>query len=437
MSDDRPRPAAPDAGPAATGRLRPHTAPLDHVDPDAPLDDLAALDGVIGDARVVAIGENSHFITEFGKLRERLLRHLVERRGFTLLTFEYGFSEGVPLDAWVHGEGGATDLAAATAARLPMGLDPLLHRLRRHNAAAEHPVAFGGVDVPEAGGSLRPALDPVAAYLRDVDPEALPLVDTALRVAASFSGRSQASAAPRWERTPAAEQDALSAVLSRLLLRLRAVEPLYVERGGRAAFDLALRRVEGAVATEYTFRAMAGLFAGTGMTADTSARDRYMADSLLWHLRRRPPGTRAVVMAHNAHIQRTPVSFDGQLTGLPMGLFLDEALGADYAPLALTGIGGRTAEMVRVETAEFGFVVEDTELGAPEAGSVEAELAGAGGNARPVLADLRAARRAGLAPEQVPDRLRMQAGYLHTPVAEAFDGVLAVPATTVLPDLDL
>ncbi|MEV4460571.1 hypothetical protein [Microbispora sp. NPDC049633] len=80
--------------------LRSQAAPLTHLDAEAPLDDLEPLRGVIGDARVVAIGENSHFITEFALMRQRILRFLVERCGFTVLAFEYGFSESFPLDAW-------------------------------------------------------------------------------------------------------------------------------------------------------------------------------------------------------------------------------------------------------------------------------------------------------------------------------------------------
>lgn len=53
-----------------------HATPLTHLDPEAPLDDLEPLRELIGAARVVAIGENSHFITEFSLLRQRILRFL-------------------------------------------------------------------------------------------------------------------------------------------------------------------------------------------------------------------------------------------------------------------------------------------------------------------------------------------------------------------------
>ncbi|WP_258081397.1 hypothetical protein [Nocardia nova] len=54
--------------------LRGHAVPLTHLDPDGPLDDLEPLREIIGPARVVAIGENSHFVTEFQRMRRPGLR---------------------------------------------------------------------------------------------------------------------------------------------------------------------------------------------------------------------------------------------------------------------------------------------------------------------------------------------------------------------------
>ncbi|MGI5203947.1 erythromycin esterase family protein [Spirillospora sp. CA-108201] len=402
-----------------------HAVPLAHLDRDAPLDDLEPLRDVVGDARVVAIGENSHFITEFSLMRQRILRFLVERCGFGVLAFEYGFSEGFPLDAWAQGKGADEDLSALLAAAIPVGVDEPLRWMRRRNATRETPVRFAGIDIPAAGGSLLPALAPVADYLRQVDPEIVPAVQEAVRIAGTFAGPSAAAAAPAWTRLDAAEQDALSAILMRLLIRFRAVAPLYLSRGGRHGYDVALRRLEAACHADYGFRAMAGLYAGNGLTADTSARDVYMAGSVQWHLEHCEPGTRIVLAAHNAHIQKTPVSFNGHLTGLPMGQHLHDALGDDYVALALTSVTGHTADMRPDEEARFGFTVHATALQPPEQGSIEAAFADAG--LGPSITDLRQARAQGPG----PDRIRIQSAYVETPVLDAFDAVITTPASTV------
>ncbi|MEV4381110.1 erythromycin esterase family protein [Streptosporangium sp. NPDC049644] len=408
--------------------LRGHAVPLVHLDPEAPLDDLEPLRDLVGDARVVAVGENSHFITEFSVMRQRILRFLVERCGFTVLAFEYGFSEGFPLDAWARGEGTDGELAARLDAAIPVGVDEPLRWMRRYNASAAEPVRFAGIDIPAAGGSLLPALAPVADYLRQVDPETLPMIQRAMRIAESFAGASAASAAPAWTRLAAAEQDALRAILTRLLIRFRAVELLYLSRGDQHGYDIARRRLEAACTADYGFRAMAGLYAGSGLTADTSARDVYMAGSVLWHLERSGPEARIVLAAHNAHIQKTPISFDGHLTGLPMGQHLHNSLGDDYVALALTSPAGHTADMRPDENARFGFAIDNTVLQPPEPGSIEAAFAEAGLGLS--IADLRQAHET-----TGPDRIRIQSAYVHTPVLEAFDGILNTPTSTVA-DID-
>ncbi|WP_344945911.1 erythromycin esterase family protein [Actinomadura miaoliensis] len=352
----------------------------------------------------------------------------MERCGFSVLAFEYGFSEGFPLDAWAQGEGTDDDLSAHLAATIPVGVAEPLRWIRRHNRTATQPVRFAGIDIPAAGGSLLPALAPVADYLRQIDPETLPAVQEAMRIAESFAGGSGAVAAPAWARLDATEQDALSATLTRLLIRFRSVEPLYVSRGDQHSYDIALRRLEGACHADYSFRAMAALFAGSGLTADTSARDVYMAGSVLWHLERFEPGTRIVLAAHNAHIQKSPIAFNGHLTGFPMGQYLHSALGDEYFALGLTSITGHTAEMRRDEETPFGFTIDDTTLGPPEPGSVEAAFADA--DLGLGIADLRRARRE--TPGGVgPDRIRMQSTYLHTPVLDSFDGILNTPLSTI------
>ncbi|MYW21152.1 erythromycin esterase family protein [Streptomyces sp. SID2955] len=417
--------------PAVTGRtpfthwLRDHATPLSHLDPAGPLDDLEPLRGILDGARVVALGEHSHFIGEFAALRQRILRFLVERCGFTVLAFEYGYCEAIPVDAWVKGQGADDDLDTLLATAVPIGLREPVRYVRRHNRTAAEPVSFAGIDVPAAGGSLLPALAPVADYLRRIDPEALPALQRASTIAASFAGDSAAVAAPAWARLAATDQDTLSALLARLLIRFRALKPLYLSRGDRHGYDTALRCLEAACHGDYTFRAMAALFAGDGLSADTSARDLYMAESLLWHLDRLEPTARVVLMAHNAHIQKTPISFDGRLTGLPMGQHLHDALGDSYFALGLTSVTGDTAEMRRAEGAPFGFTVHDVPLEPPAPGSVEAAFADSG--LELAVADLRQVRAEGFSG---PDRVRMQSVYLHTPVIDAFDGILSTLVST-------
>lgn len=404
----------PDSSDPFAAWLRAHGNVLTHLDPDAPLDDLEPLRTMLDGARVVALGENAHFIAEFACLRERLLRFLVQRLGFTVLAFEFGFSEGVDVDTWCRGGPGSLDEASTVT--VPAGMAEPAHWLRAHNRAAPRPVGFAGVDIPAAGGSLLPALAPVATYLGEVDEETVPLAERAITLAKES-----------WDGKPDThERHELTALLTRLSIRLRSAAPLYVERSGKAPYELALRRVEAACQADYHVRAMGELYAGTAAVADTSARELFMAESVRWHLERADPNARMVLVAHNAHIQKMPISYSGRLTSFPMGQRLHDVLGEEYFALGLTSIGGNTARMRLDERAATGYVVDEAELDTPQAGSVEAGFAAA--RVEFGLAELRKT------PTASPDRLRMQGDYLHTPVLDAFDGMLTVPRSSLVPD---
>ena len=160
----------------------------------APWDDLPLLDDIVGDARVVAVGEGCHFVAEFGEARRRLIAHLAERRGFTVVAFEFGFAEGLTLDERLDGPdpAGLVGLAGTTNA----GLDPTMARWLFEQRRSSNPLGFLGLDIPVAGGSLRPALEPLAAYLARVDPDVVAWADRALDIADGFSGTSFAVSAP-------------------------------------------------------------------------------------------------------------------------------------------------------------------------------------------------------------------------------------------------
>ncbi|MEV7466812.1 erythromycin esterase family protein [Streptomyces kronopolitis] len=411
--------------------FRGHAAPLTTLDPHRPVDDLEPLREIVGSARVVAVGEGAHFVEEFTRARQRVVRFLAERCGFTVLALEFGFSEAFPLDRWLQGEGDDAGLAEVNPAAVTWGAGDLMRWLRHHNRTSGHPLRFAGIDVPEAGGQLRPALDPVAGYLREVDPDALPVLEAALEISDRFlhGVASGAAAAPRYARLDPAEQDALTAALARLLLRMRGAEPLYVARGGQSGFDIARRRMEAACHTDYMYQAMNALQSGRSSVADLSVREIYMAESVRWHLDRAEPGARVVLVAHNAHIQKTAQEPDGPVIALPMGRHLHRMLGEDYRAVAVTHTADHVPEMYPDDSTAAGFTLAEARLGPPEPGGVEAALIDAGLGDGITLTDLRRSPRDA---QGVPllDRIRMQSSVQRVRIPAAFDAVLAVPSVT-------
>ncbi|MFJ9847291.1 erythromycin esterase family protein [Kitasatospora sp. NPDC101155] len=405
---------------------------------DAPLDELAALQHLIGDARVVALGENSHQIREFGLLRERILRFLVMECGFTVYAAEFGAASGRAVDAWVHGGDGDLDALLMPRAdgypgQSAEGRDTLKW-LRSHNASAPHSVRFAGLDIPAAGGSLVPALEPVAAYLADVDRGAERYARTALELAEPLSGGSGLASAYARRALAPEPQDRLSATLGRLLNRIMTMREIYTQHSGHRAYERALSDVWAAWRTDQMQRAMAELLNGAPDAADLAARDRYLADSLLELLDQSVPGTRIVLAAHNAHIQRTANPDGVPLPRVPMGHILAQELGTDYVSVALTSGGGRTVRNTPDPAHPAGMRQSATD--APEATPDSVEALFSAVTEAPALVDL-CALRAHARHHRLtePTRIRMDDGFLPVAALDAYDVVVNVPRTTLTADI--
>lgn len=301
-----------------------------------PLDDMSWLDEAIGDARVVALGESAHYNRETYLLRHKVLRHLVERHGFTAYAMETGFTEG---RSALTG-----DLSDVLANGLT-SLTGIWTEMREHLEWQRTTDArFYGIDLGGANASLVPGL------------AALPGVSDFLReTAAAFGAESVYSAPAALGRYTALEQstrDTLTAGIAELRARLaaeRAVDPAVVRSAHLvAALDLVIR----AMARGDQREAM-------------SVRDAAMADTVSWILERED---RILLAAHNGHLQRWPGVMPGVEAMTPLGLHLADRLGDDYLVIGATNGTGRTLH----HGPEFFTGQFFADLPAPESGSLDA-----------------------------------------------------------------
>ncbi|MDR7278366.1 erythromycin esterase family protein [Catenuloplanes atrovinosus] len=380
------------------------------VDPDAPLDDLEPLRGLIGGARVVGIGESAHYVREYQLLRHRLLRFLVERMGFTGYAQESGFSEGLALAAWVAGGAGEFPAGGLT---YRFGTAPETRRmfawLRAHGT-----VRYTGLDLPGDLASMLPALDGLARFAAAVaDAGTRDAVDSVRELAARWAGPHTMPAFAAYLALPAADRDALTVRLADLAARLDALRPLHVRAAGRDACETARHELRLAVLLDAQVRAQARAAAGATAELAVNARDTAMAETARMLLAR---GERLVIGAANSHLTRVPLPTAG--LELPtLGSHLAADLGDDLVVIALTTAAGRVPARRRSATAPEGVEVVPVDLEPPAEGSIEALLAADA----PVLADVRSLPA---------DRSRVLDTYQDLPVATAYDLVACLPTIT-------
>jgi len=99
-----------------TDWVRDRATSLTSGDPDSPLtaDERAAVDHIIGDAELVALGEATHGSGAIIQATERVLRFLIRERRADVVILETCFSATQTLDRYlVQGEGEAEEAVVA------------------------------------------------------------------------------------------------------------------------------------------------------------------------------------------------------------------------------------------------------------------------------------------------------------------------------------
>jgi erythromycin esterase-like protein len=286
-----------------TETLREAAYPLTGSAPD--YDPLMEL---VGDARLVLLGEASHGTHEFYRERARITQRLIEEHGFTVVAVEADWPDAYRVNRWVRGSGSDTVAAEALGdfERFPRWMwrnrDVLafISWLRDYNDAlpeGARKAGFYGVDLY----SLFRSIEAVIRYLDQVDPEAARRARYRYGCFDHFGEDSQAYGyAAEVGMSSGCENDAVQQLLD---LQRRAAE---LSRGdGRIPEDeffFAEQNARLVKNAEAYYRTMF-----RGRVSSWNLRDRHMAetlDALLVHFDREAGDgqTKAVVWEHNSHI---------------------------------------------------------------------------------------------------------------------------------------
>jgi erythromycin esterase-like protein len=151
----------------AVEALRRSAVQMRGVWPRLGFDDLRPLAAIIGDARVVGLGEAAHGAGELFTVKHRLIEYLVVELGFTGVAFEASYAGCQPIDEYVrHGRGVAAEALTGQGytAWDRDEVSALVEWLRLHNGGVPHDrkVAFYGLDSGYNAVGRRAVLDLVA-----------------------------------------------------------------------------------------------------------------------------------------------------------------------------------------------------------------------------------------------------------------------------------
>jgi erythromycin esterase-like protein len=319
--------------------LRPSAAPSSRRAPTAPelmaraaepFESLetATLDALlsrIGGARLVLIGEASHGTSEFYRMRARITRALLERKGFRFVAVEADWPDAAEIDAYVRHQ------PAERPHRKPFQRFPrwmwantdvmdFVQWLRAHNSGAgsadpTRMAAFYGIDLYSMHTSIEAVLD----YLDDVDPDAAAVA------------RQRYGCLTPWQNDPilygravltgafdACEEEVMAMLRDLLRKRLE-----YARRDGTRFAD-AIQNARLVASAEKYYRSMY-----RGSVSSWNLRDQHMFDTLIALLDLHGPGSRGVVWAHNSHLGDASATAMGERGEHNVGQLARDRFGSD------------------------------------------------------------------------------------------------------------
>jgi erythromycin esterase-like protein len=317
------RTASPPVAPALRSAAYPLTGAAQDYDP---------LLRLIGDARIVLLGEASHGTHEFYRERARITRRLIEERGFTVVAVEADWPDAYRVNRWVRGgsEAGGAIESLDGFQRFPRWMwrnrDVLEFvtwlRERNDGAAPAARVGFYGLDLY----SLFSSIEAVLGYLDQVDPEAARRARYRYGCFEQFAEDTQAYGySANFGLTRSCEDQAVQQLVD---LQRRAAE--LSQRDGRIPEDeffFAEQNARLVANAEEYYRTMF-----QGRISSWNLRDRHMAetlDTLLSHFDRKGGRTRIVVWEHNSHIGDARATELGESGEWNVGQLARERYGSD------------------------------------------------------------------------------------------------------------
>lgn len=312
-------------------------------------DDFDALLDLIGESRIVMLGEATHGTAEFYATRARITQRLIEEKGFDLVAIEGDWPDALEVNRYVRGAAGSAEESLAGFRRFPAWmwrntviLD-FVRWLRSHNeqrSLGQPKVGFYGLDLY----SLHASMEAVVQFLDRVDPEEAAIARQRYACFEPFGADTQQYALSAHFLATTCEEE----VIQTLVEFMRHRNAYALRTSEDSAFEAELNAIAVLRAERY-YRHMV-----RGGAVTWNLRDRHMVATLQRLLARGGPRTKAVLWEHNSHIGDFRATYQGESGQVNVGQLLRETYGKQAVAIGFgTYRGTVTAASAWDGPAEF------------------------------------------------------------------------------------
>ena len=274
-----------------------HSIPLNSVLPGSNSEDLLPLKDIIGDARIVSLGEPTHGSREVFQLKHRMIEYLVSEMGFNVFALECPLGEAYDINRYVVDGIGSPEKALAGIYIWAWDTHEVLELLkwfRAYNADPSHKkkVKFYGFDPQDPERAAKVMLE----YLNKVDPDLEKKVRPELGILeVPFSNPEIIG---RRQFIPE-EYDSLSLIeIQRVMMAFNKKKDQYVTASNLSDWTFAKQHAQ---QIEYYIKTNTD----DGINYNKE-RDIGQAENIRWILNQEGDKAKAIVWAHNSHVGNSP-----------------------------------------------------------------------------------------------------------------------------------
>lgn len=284
--------------------------------------DLQKLKSVVGDAKLVSLGEGTHGTSEFFKMKHRIVKFLAEKMGFTVFAIEANMPEARRVNDYIlYGKGDVKEALAGMyfwTWNTQEVLD-MIEWMRQYNTSGKGHIEFCGFDMqfPQV------AMNNVQQFITKIEPEYYDSLSIAYnKIREIYKKRMAAS----YKDFPDS------------LYRSWYDEARKVYKHLQRKRDEYLKNLEYMTVEEAIQDARIVIQSAEANIRGKSTRDESMAANVEWIVSYSQPGTKIILWAHNGHVSKDVEFYK------PMGKYLYEKFENDIFVFGLLfGEGNYTA----------------------------------------------------------------------------------------------
>jgi erythromycin esterase len=303
--------------------LKEQAKPFVTAKAESGLDDLTAFKTMVGDAKIIGLGEATHGTREFFQMKHRLLEYLVKEMSFTTFAIEATYPEAYAVNDYVLNGVGNAKTALKNLYFWTWNTQEVLDMIewmRRYNqtVTADKKVKFLGFDMQ----SPTNAIAYVQNFVRRLEPAEAKNVSDNLACFRLTHASGQASLAyAEYYKTPSETQKKCQESYQTVHKWLTTNRQQLIAKSSSLEFERALRHL---VIAQQGLK-MFGIDFTNNFIEVLNSRDQSMAENVEWLLENETGNGKIVLWAHNGHVQ-----FSRWLGVQWMGTHLKAKNGANY-----------------------------------------------------------------------------------------------------------